>query len=194
MRKAKVKRKTGETNIELYLNVDGEGKSRIETGIGFFDHMLTLMTKHGFINLDVKCEGDLHVDFHHTVEDTGIVLGQAFREALDDKAGIRRYASVFTPMDESLSQVSIDISGRPYLYFKADIPAEQVGQFDTELVEEFFRGFVNHAAVTLHIELLHGENSHHIIESIFKGFGRAIDEATMIDERIRGVRSTKGML
>lgn len=194
MRKAKVKRKTGETNIELYLNVDGEGKSRIETGIGFFDHMLTLMTKHGFINLDVKCEGDLHVDFHHTVEDTGIVLGQAFREALDDKAGIRRYASVFTPMDESLSQVSIDISGRPYLYFKADIPAEKVGQFDTELVEEFFRGFVNHAAVTLHIELLHGENSHHIIESIFKGFGRAIDEATMIDERIRGVRSTKGML
>ncbi len=194
MRKAKVKRKTGETNIELYLNVDGEGKSRIDTGIGFFDHMLTLMTKHGFINLDVKCEGDLHVDFHHTVEDTGIVLGQAFREALDDKAGIRRYASVFTPMDESLSQVSIDISGRPYLYFKADIPAEKVGQFDTELVEEFFRGFVNHAAVTLHIELLHGENSHHIIESIFKGFGRAIDEATMIDERIRGVRSTKGML
>lgn len=194
MRQAYITRKTGETEIVLTLNLDGEGKGVIDTGVGFFNHMLTLFTKHGFLDLQVKCDGDIDVDFHHSVEDIGIVLGQAFKEAVGDKAGIRRYATVYTPMDESLSRISIDISGRPFLYFDVDIPTEKVGQFDTELVEEFFRAFVNQAAVTLHVELLHGQNSHHIIESVFKGFGRVLDEATTIDERIKGVRSTKGML
>ncbi|MCB5933724.1 imidazoleglycerol-phosphate dehydratase HisB [Caldifermentibacillus hisashii] len=194
MRSAEIVRKTAETKIELQLNIDGKGNSSIDTGVGFFNHMLTLMTKHGFMDLAVKCDGDSDVDDHHSVEDVGIVLGQAFLQALGDKAGIRRYASVFTPMDESLSQVSIDISGRPFLYFDVEIPTEKVGTFDTELVEEFFRAFVNQSGVTLHIQLLHGKNSHHIIESIFKGFGRVLDEATAIDERIKGVRSTKGML
>lgn len=194
MRSAEVVRKTAETKVELQLNIDGNGNSSIDTDVGFFNHMLTLMTKHGFMDLAVKCDGDSDVDDHHSVEDVGIVLGQAFLQALGDKAGIRRYASVFTPMDESLSQVSIDISGRPFLYFDVEIPTEKVGTFDTELVEEFFRAFVNQSGVTLHIQLLHGKNSHHIIESIFKGFGRVLDEATAIDERIKGVRSTKGML
>ncbi|KIO63000.1 Imidazoleglycerol-phosphate dehydratase [Caldibacillus thermoamylovorans] len=194
MRSAELVRKTAETKIELQLNIDGKGNSSIDTGVGFFNHMLTLMTKHGFMDLAVKCDGDSDVDDHHSVEDVGIVLGQAFLQALGDKAGIRRYASVFTPMDESLSQVSIDISGRPFLYFDVEIPTEKVGTFDTELVEEFFRAFVNQSGVTLHIQLLHGKNTHHIIESIFKGFGRVLDEATAIDERIKGVRSTKGML
>jgi imidazoleglycerol-phosphate dehydratase len=194
MRSVEVVRKTAETKVELQLNIDGNGNSSIDTGVGFFNHMLTLMTKHGFMDLAVKCDGDSDVDDHHSVEDVGIVLGQAFLQALGDKAGIRRYASVFTPMDESLSQVSIDISGRPFLYFDVEIPTEKVGTFDTELVEEFFRAFVNQSGVTLHIQLLHGKNSHHIIESIFKGFGRVLDEATAIDERIKGVRSTKGML
>ncbi|MBU5341353.1 imidazoleglycerol-phosphate dehydratase HisB [Caldifermentibacillus hisashii] len=194
MRSAEIVRKTAETKVELQLNIDGNGNSSIDTGVGFFNHMLTLMTKHGFMDLAVKCDGDSDVDDHHSVEDVGIVLGQAFLQALGDKAGIRRYASVFTPMDESLSQVSIDISGRPFLYFDVEIPTEKVGTFDTELVEEFFRAFVNQSGVTLHIQLLHGKNSHHIIESIFKGFGRVLDEATAIDERIKGVRSTKGML
>jgi imidazoleglycerol-phosphate dehydratase len=194
MRRAEVVRKTAETKIELQLNIDGNGNSSVDTGVGFFNHMLTLMTKHGFMDLAVKCDGDSDVDDHHSVEDVGIVLGQAFLQALGDKAGIRRYASVFTPMDESLSQVSIDISGRPFLYFDVEIPTEKVGTFDTQLVEEFFRAFVNQSGVTLHIQLLHGKNSHHIIESIFKGFGRVLDEATAIDERIKGVRSTKGML
>lgn len=194
MRSAEIVRKTAETKVELQLNIDGKGNSSIDTGVGFFNHMLTLMTKHGFMDLAVKCDGDSDVDDHHSVEDVGIVLGQAFLQALGDKAGIRRYASVFTPMDESLSQVSIDISGRPFLYFDVEIPTEKVGTFDTELVEEFFRAFVNQSGVTLHIQLLHGKNSHHIIESIFKGFGRVLDEATAIDERIKGVRSTKGML
>jgi len=194
MRSAELVRKTAETKIELQLNIDGKGNSSIDTGVGFFNHMLTLMTKHGFMDLKVKCDGDSDVDDHHSVEDVGIVLGQAFLQALGDKAGIRRYASVFTPMDESLSQVSIDISGRSYLYFDVEIPTQKVGTFDTELVEEFFRAFVNQSGITLHIQLLHGKNSHHIIESIFKGFGRVLDEATVIDERIKGVRSTKGML
>ncbi|AWI12776.1 imidazoleglycerol-phosphate dehydratase HisB [Caldifermentibacillus hisashii] len=194
MRSAEIVRKTAETKIELQLNIDGKGNSSIDTGVGFFNHMLTLMTKHGFMDLAVKCDGDSDVDDHHSVEDVGIVLGQAFLQALGDKAGIRRYASVFTPMDESLSQVSIDISGRPFLYFDVEIPTEKVGTFDTELVEEFFRAFVNQSGVTLHIQLLYGKNTHHIIESIFKGFGRVLDEATAIDERIKGVRSTKGML
>ncbi|MCU9613792.1 imidazoleglycerol-phosphate dehydratase HisB [Caldibacillus lycopersici] len=194
MRTATITRETAETSIKLQLYLDGTGTATLHTGIGFFNHMLILMAKHGFLDLDVKCKGDLDVDFHHTVEDIGIVLGKAFAEALGEKQGITRYATAFTPMDEALSLVSLDISGRPYLYFEAEFPTEKVGDFDTELVEEFFRAFVNQAGVTLHIKLLHGKNSHHIIESIFKGFGRVIDEASTIDTRITGVRSTKGML
>lgn len=194
MRTARVMRETEETRIKLELNLDGQGTGRVQTGVGFLDHMLVLMAKHGFLDLTVNCTGDLHVDDHHTVEDVGIVLGQAFQETLGDKHGITRFATTFTPMDEALTMLSIDISGRPYLNFDVEIPTEKVGQFDTELVEEFFRAFVNHGKVTLHIKLLHGTNSHHIIESIFKGFGRVLDEATTHDERIAGVRSSKGIL
>ncbi|WP_102029322.1 imidazoleglycerol-phosphate dehydratase HisB [Salirhabdus sp. Marseille-P4669] len=194
MRKAQQKRETKETSIDLQLNVDGTGKSQIKTGIGFFNHMLTLLSSHGFMDLDVTCDGDLEVDLHHTVEDVGIVLGKVFKEALGDKNGITRYATEHSPMDEALSLIALDISGRAYLHFDVDIPVEKVGQFDTELVEEFFRAFVNHAEITLHINLLYGKNGHHIIESIFKGVGRAIDRATEVQERIQGVRSTKGLL
>lgn len=194
MRVAKVQRKTKETDIELELNVDGMGISNIDTGIGFFNHMLDLMTKHGFIDLSIKCIGDTNVDDHHTVEDIGISLGKAFKEAVQDKFGITRYATIFTPMDEALSMVSIDISGRPYLQFNVNLEKDKVGNFDTELVEEFFRAFAFNAEVTLHINLQYGRNTHHIIESIFKGFGHAIDKAAQIQERIEGVMSTKGVL
>lgn len=194
MRTASLKRETTETKIDLELNIDGTGKSTIETGVGFFNHMLTLLASHGFMDLNVHCDGDLEVDSHHTVEDVGIVLGKGFKEALGDKKGITRYASEHSPMDEALSLIALDISGRAYLHYDVNIPVEKVGQFDTELVEEFFRAFVNHAEVTLHINLLYGRNGHHIIESIFKGVGRAIDKATEVQERIQGVRSTKGLL
>jgi imidazoleglycerol-phosphate dehydratase len=194
VREAKMKRQTTETNIQLSLNVDGTGNSQIDTGIGFFNHMLTLFSSHGFFDLQVKCEGDLDVDYHHTVEDVGIVLGKLFQEALGDKKGITRYATEHSPMDEALSMVSLDISGRSYLRFNVEMPVERVGQFDTELVEEFFRAFAHQAGITLHINLLYGKNGHHIIESIFKGVGRALDQATQKQERIKGVRSTKGML
>ncbi|QHS24086.1 imidazoleglycerol-phosphate dehydratase HisB [Virgibacillus sp. MSP4-1] len=194
MRKASLSRQTAETDIILALNIDGKGTSQIDTGIGFFNHMLILFSSHGFFDLEIDCQGDLQVDFHHSVEDVGIVLGQAFKEAIGDKKGITRYATEHSPMDEALSMLSLDISGRPYLHFNADMPTEKVGQFDTELVEEFFRAFVNHAGVTLHINLLYGKNAHHIIESIFKGFGRVLDQATAVQDRIQGVRSTKGML
>lgn len=194
MREAKVKRKTKETDIDIQLNIDGKGISDIHTGIGFFDHMLDLMTKHGFMDLSISCKGDTYVDFHHTVEDIGISLGKAFKEALGDKRGITRYATIYTPMDEALSMVSIDISGRFYLQFNVSLEKEKVGNFDTELVEEFFRAFAFNAEVTLHINLQYGKNTHHIIESVFKGFGRAIDDASAIQNRIDGVMSTKGIL
>ncbi|SET05285.1 imidazoleglycerol-phosphate dehydratase [Salinibacillus kushneri] len=194
MRTATLSRETAETQIRVALNIDGTGKSDIDTGIGFFNHMLILFSNHGFLDLEIDCQGDIEVDFHHTVEDVGIVLGQAFKEALGDKKGITRYATEHSPMDEALSMITLDISNRPYLHFQVDMPVEKVGPFDTELVEEFFRAFVNHAGVTLHINLLYGKNGHHIIESIFKGFGRIVDEATAVQERIHGVRSTKGML
>ncbi|MBO8155044.1 MAG: imidazoleglycerol-phosphate dehydratase HisB [Bacillaceae bacterium] len=194
MRKASINRQTTETTIDVKLNLDEAGQPEVKTGIGFFDHMLTLFASHGQFDLAISCEGDLHVDDHHTVEDSGIVLGQAFRQAIGTKKGIKRYATAFTPMDESLSMVSVDISGRPYLHFNADMPVEKVGQFDTQLVEEFFRAFVNHAMITLHIQLQYGKNGHHIIESMFKGFGRALSEASQIDENQKGVPSTKGML
>ncbi|ALX49199.1 imidazoleglycerol-phosphate dehydratase HisB [Lentibacillus amyloliquefaciens] len=194
MRKASINRKTSETAISADFALDGKGVSQVNTGIGFFDHMLTLMTKHGLFELALSCDGDLDVDQHHSVEDTGIVLGQAFKEALGDKAGITRYATVTTPMDEALSFISTDISGRPYLVYNVDGLKDKVGTFDTELAEEFFRAFVNHAGITLHINLAYGSNSHHIIESIFKGFGRVLDQAASLNEKVEGVPSTKGSL
>ena len=194
MRKYSISRETTETKIKLELNIDGTGKSEINTGIGFFDHMLTLMTKHGLFDLNVTCDGDLEVDQHHSVEDVGIALGQAFREALGTKEGINRYATVTTPMDEALATVSLDISGRSYLVYHVEGLKEKVGNFDTELVEEFFQAFASNARINLHINLEYGRNSHHIIEAIFKAFGRALDQATLKNPRIKGVPSTKGVL
>ncbi len=195
MRKSDIIRKTNETNIELSLNLDGSGRSEIHTGVGFFDHMLTLFASHGMFDLVVKCKGDLEVDAHHTVEDVGICLGKAFAEALGDMKGIKRYDDKIIPMDEALVLVAIDISGRPHLSLDLDVPAKRVGNFDTELVGEFFVSFVRNAKMTLHIRKLSGKNTHHIIEGCFKAFGRALDTATSIDARREGVLpSTKGVL
>lgn len=194
MRTATMKRQTAETKISTTLNIDGTGKSEIATGIGFFDHMLLLLAKHGFMDLQLIAQGDLQVDGHHTVEDTGIVLGQALAKALGDKSGIKRYGTAFVPMDEALAMVSLDISGRPFLVFDVAIPSERIGDFDSELTEEFLRALSVHAGLTLHVRLLSGKNSHHVVEAIFKALGRALDEAASIDERIVGVMSSKGML
>lgn len=194
MRSYRTSRKTAETNINLTFAIDGTGEATIDSGVGFLDHMLVLLTNHGRFDLTVDGDGDLEVDQHHTTEDIGIVLGQAFNQAIGTKEGINRYATVTTPMDETLSTVSLDISGRPYLVFNVDGLKDKVGTFDTELVEEFFRGFINHAKVTLHINVHYGTNTHHIIESIFKGFGRALGEASTINKQIKGIPSTKGML
>lgn len=194
MRTATIKRQTGETNITASLMIDGTGYSEIATGIGFFDHMLILFAKHGLFNLNLSADGDLHVDGHHTVEDTGIVLGQAITQALGDKSGIKRYGTAFVPMDEALIMVSLDISGRPFLAFDVDIPTERIGDFDSELTEEFLRALAVHAGLTLHVRLMAGKNAHHIVEGVFKALGRALDEATRKDERIVGVMSTKGIL
>jgi len=193
-RKAQINRKTGETDIKLTINLDGSGKSNINTGVGFLDHMLDLFTRHGLFNLEVSAKGDLHVDAHHTVEDVGIVLGQAIKEALGDKKSIKRYGSCFVPMDESLAFVALDLSGRPFLVFDVNLPAQKLGNMETELVEEFFRAVAFNAGMNLHIKLLYGNNTHHIIEAIFKAFGRALDQAVLIDDRIEGVMSTKGLL
>ncbi|HHT73796.1 MAG TPA: imidazoleglycerol-phosphate dehydratase HisB [Firmicutes bacterium] len=194
MRTAQLQRKTAETAVEVSLSLDGAGQALIDTGIGFFDHMLHQVARHGLFDMTIKCKGDLNVDAHHTVEDVGITFGKAFTAALGDKAGIARYGTAITPMDDALTLVALDLSGRPYLGFDVAIPAPSVGQFDTELVEEFFRAFANHAQATIHIRLLAGSNSHHIIESVFKGFGRALDQATCRDHRILGVPSTKKTL
>ncbi len=194
MREGLVNRNTKETQIKLKINLDGKGDCNCNTGIGFFDHMLVLFTKHGLMDADFDVKGDLEVDAHHTVEDTGIALGLAIRQALGDKKSIKRYGTAFVPMDESLVQVSLDLSDRPFLVFDAVFTQQMVGQMDTQLVEEFFRAVAFNAGITLHIKLLHGTNCHHIIEAIFKAFGRALDEATKIDTRIVGVMSTKGML
>ncbi|SHH12605.1 imidazoleglycerol-phosphate dehydratase HisB [Virgibacillus chiguensis] len=194
MRNYDISRSTTETSIDLKLAIDGTGKSSIQTGIGFFDHMLTLATKHGLMDVEISCQGDLEVDQHHSVEDVGIAFGKAFRHALGDKAGITRYASITTPMDEALSTVSLDISGRAYLVYKVEGLKDKVGNFDTELVEEFFQAFTSNAKVTLHIHQVHGKNTHHIIESIFKGFGRALNTATERSGKITGIPSTKGTL
>ena len=194
MRNHKISRDTNETKIKLDFAIDGTGEGNIATGVGFFDHMLTLMTKHGLFNLDVSCDGDLEVDQHHTVEDIGIALGQAFNEALGTKERITRYATVTVPMDESLATVSLDVSGRSFLVYNVEGLKDKVGNFDTELVEEFFLAFTNNAKINLHINLVYGKNSHHIIEAIFKAFGRALDEATLINPRVKGIPSTKGVL
>ncbi|MEE1137019.1 MAG: imidazoleglycerol-phosphate dehydratase HisB [Acutalibacteraceae bacterium] len=195
MREAHIKRKTNETDIEMTLSLDGTGKNEIDTGCGFLDHMLELFARHGRMDLTVKCVGDTHVDYHHTVEDVGIVLGQAFAEAVGEKRGISRYGSILLPMDETLILASIDISGRAYLNYDVQIPTPAVGGMDTELVEEFFISFVRNSDITLHIKQLEGKNSHHIIEGIFKAFGRALCKAVFEDKTLGGeIPSTKGIL
>lgn len=195
MRKAKTVRKTAETDISLFLNIDGTGQSEIDTGCGFLNHMLTLFAKHGRFDLTVKCTGDTDVDYHHTVEDIGICLGSVFAEALGDMRGIRRYGSCVLPMDESLILSAVDISGRALLSFSLDIPAQKVGDFDTELVEEFMNAFVRKANLTLHIRMLSGSNSHHIIEGSFKSLARSLRQAAEIDENAKDeIPSTKGVL
>ncbi|EOR22702.1 imidazoleglycerol-phosphate dehydratase [Niallia nealsonii AAU1] len=193
-RTAAISRKTGETNIQLSLNVDGEGVSEIDTGVPFMNHMLDLFTKHGQFNLTVQANGDIEVDDHHTTEDIGICLGMALKDALGDKRGIKRYGNSFVPMDETLAQVVIDLSNRPHLEFRAEFPSDKVGTFDTELVHEFLWKLALEARMNLHVILHYGKNTHHMIEAIFKALARALDEATTIDPRIKGIPSTKGML
>jgi imidazoleglycerol-phosphate dehydratase len=195
MRAASVSRRTAETDVAVSIALDGNGKAEIATGVGFFDHMLELFARHGLFDLTVKVTGDLHVDDHHTVEDAGIALGQAFLQALGDKRGIARYADIHLPMDETLSRVAVDISGRPFLVFRTTFPTEKIGTFDTELVREWFQAFAMQAGVTLHVETLYGVNSHHIAESCFKGLARALRAAVAVDPREGGrVPSTKGTL
>ena len=193
-RKADISRETRETQIRLNLNLDGNGTSNINTGVGFLDHMLELFAKHGFFDLEIEAKGDLYVDAHHTTEDVGICLGQAFQKAVGDKAGMVRFGSFTVPMYESLAKVDLDICGRPYLHYKTPLESGKVGKFDIELTEEFFHGFVNHSGTTLHINVPYGTNQHHIIEAIFKAVAKALDIATRIDTRITGVLSTKGSL
>ena len=194
-RTATVSRDTAETKITVTLNLDGTGQSKLATGIGFFDHMLDQIARHGLIDLDVQCKGDLHIDGHHTVEDVGICIGQAVRQAVGDKKGLTRYGHSYVPLDEALSRVVVDFSGRPGLALNAQFTAGMIGQLDTQLIHEFFQGFVNHAHVTLHIDNLKGINAHHQVETIFKAFGRALRMALTPDPRMAGtVPSTKGVL
>lgn len=194
LREGLVNRNTKETQIKIQVNLDGKGDCNANTGIGFFDHMLVLFAKHGLMDGEFDVKGDLNVDSHHTIEDTGIALGLAIKQALGDKKSIKRYGTAFVPMDESLVMVSLDLSDRPFLVFDAGFSQPMVGQMDTQMVEEFFRAVAFNAGITLHIKLIHGTNCHHIIEAMFKAFGRALDEATKIDTRIIGVMSTKGTL
>lgn len=193
-RQSQIERNTTETKIKLKFDLDGKGRYEISSGVRFFDHMLELLTKHGRFDLSIECKGDVEVDAHHSVEDIGICLGFAIRDALGSKTGIIRYATAFTPMDESLSRVSLDISNRSFLVFDAEFTTPMVGDFPTELVEEFFRAVAFNAGITLHMKMETGKNNHHMIESLFKGFGRALREATRIDPTIDGVMSTKGQL
>jgi imidazoleglycerol-phosphate dehydratase len=195
MRKASIKRATKETDVEVVVDLDGTGASTIATGIGFFDHMLDLLARHSRIDLTVKAKGDLHIDHHHTTEDVGIALGQAVKQALGDMRGINRYADVHVPMDEALTRVALDISGRPFLVFKAEFVRDKVGTFDTELVQEWFQAFATNAGLTLHVQVLYGTNDHHIAESCFKGLARALRTAISIDARAANeIPSTKGSL
>ena len=194
-RTAEVSRDTAETQIQVRLNLDGSGQSQLTTGIGFFDHMLDQIARHGLIDLDVRCQGDLHIDGHHTVEDVGIAIGQAVRQAVGDKRGITRYGHSYVPLDEALSRVVVDFSGRPGLVMDVRFTAGMIGQLDTQLIHEFFQGFVNHALVSLHVDNLKGVNAHHQAETIFKAFGRALRMALTPDARAAGtVPSTKGVL
>jgi len=193
-RKGEYKRKTLETEIEVKMNLDGKGISNLQTEIYFLNHMLILFARHGFFDLEIKAKGDLEVDYHHTVEDIGICLGEVIKNALQDKKGIRRYGFTILPMDESLVRVAMDLSGRGQLIYSVQFKQERVGSFDVSLVEEFFRALSYHAGITLHINLLYGKNSHHIIEAIFKAFSRALDEATREDNRLDNIPSTKGII
>jgi imidazoleglycerol-phosphate dehydratase len=195
MRKAYVSRQTKETQIEVHVDLDGTGRAQISTGVGFFDHMLEQLARHSLIDMEITTKGDLHIDAHHTVEDTGIALGQALRQALGDMRGITRFADTLIPMDETLTRIAIDLSGRPYLVFKTVFPRAKIGDFDTELVREFFQALTVHLGMNLHIETLYGENSHHISESSFKGVARALRQAVTVDARQAGeIPSTKGTL
>ena len=194
MREAQVERKTAETSIRLSLELDGKGISNVDTGIGFFDHMLTLFAAHGLFDLTLDCDGDIEVDGHHSVEDIGIALGTAVRQALGDKAGIHRYGTFYLPMDEALAFVSLDISGRPFLVYDGGDLAPMIGDYDTELTEEFLRAFAVHAGITLHVRVLYGRNSHHKIEGIFKALGHALRIAVEKDPRVEGIPSTKSVL
>ena len=192
---ATVTRDTLETQISVSINLDGSGQSSLETGIPFLDHMLDQIARHGLVDLDIKASGDLHIDDHHTVEDIGISLGQAFNQALADKKGIMRYGHAYVPLDEALSRVVIDFSGRPGIEYRVEYPRARIGQFDVDLIHEFFQGFANHAPATLHIDNLYGKNAHHIAETVFKAFGRALRVAVSRDERMAGmIPSTKGLL
>ena len=194
-RKATVKRDTLETKIEVSLNLDGKGKANLEIGVAFLEHMLDQVARHGMFDIDIRAKGDLHIDAHHTVEDVGITLGQAFQKAVGDKKGVRRYGHAYVPLDEALSRVVIDFSGRPGMEYHANYPRAMIGEFDVDLLKEFFQGFVNHANVTLHIDNLRGSNAHHIAETIFKAFGRALRVAVEADPRMQDViPSTKGSL
>jgi len=194
LRSTEIERITSETQVALKLNIDGTGQASIKTTVAFLDHMLHLFARHGQFDLSVQAHGDIDIDFHHTVEDIGIVLGQAFRQALGDKQGIVRYGTARVPMDEALADVSVDLSGRPYLVYNVPLPKVKVGDFDAELAREFFQAFANTCGCNLHLNLLYGENVHHIIEACFKGFGRALDSATALNPRLAGVMSTKGVL
>ena len=193
-RKSTIERETLETKISIKLDVDGSGKADISTGVGFMDHMLTLFAVHGFFDLSVQAKGDTYVDDHHTVEDIGICLGQAFAQALGDKAGIHRYAHAYVPMDETLARVSLDFSNRPFLHCDVTIRDQKVGTFDTALVSEFLRALAQHAGITLHVDLLHGDNAHHIIEAVFKALGRAMGEGASLRQGLVGTLSSKGSL
>ena len=194
-RRARVERRTLETEVRVPLDLDGRGGARLDTGVPFLDHMLDQVSRHGLLDLEVRARGDLAVDAHHTVEDVGITLGQAFREALGEKAGLRRYGHVYVPLDEALARVVVDLSGRPGLVWEVPFPRARIGDFDVDLCREFFQGFVNQAAVTLHVDALRGRNAHHVAESVFKAFGRALREAIALDPRLGGaLPSTKGTL
>lgn len=193
-RTASIERNTSETKIRLTLNLDGSGKTNIHTGVGFFDHMLNSFARHGFFDLDVEVDGDLYVDCHHTIEDVGIVLGDAIKKAAGDKKGIKRYGSFMLPMDEALMLCAVDLSGRPYFVMDCEFSVDRVGEFDTEMVKEFFYAVSYSSAMNLHLKKVHGENNHHLIEAAFKAFAKALDEATALDPRIQDVLSTKGAL
>ncbi len=193
-RKAEIQRKTKETDVQVALELDGEGKSAVNTGVPFLDHMLELFTRHGLFDLEVSCKGDLHIDDHHSVEDTAICLGQAFAQALGDKKGIMRYGAAYTPMDETLARAVVDLSGRFYLVYKVQNTRDKVGTFSVELAEHFWHSFAEHCKCNLHIEVFYGRNQHHIIEAVFKSTARALSQAVRVDERITGVMSTKGTI